>query len=102
MKSFQTLFSDGTNEWAKDKNHIYNANGIKTFKDINGATFMHFNQFWGKDKHSVFSFYTGSILKTADVNSFEIIGFEGKARDKFFDYKIDTVHHKIIKTKRSK
>ncbi len=100
IKSFQTLFSDGTNEWAKDKNHLYNANGIKTFKDVDGATFMNFNQFWGKDKHSIFSFFTESIINTADVKSFKTIGFEGMARDKHFDYKIDTIHHKISKTKR--
>ena len=99
--SFQLLFSDGTNEWAKDKNNLYNANGIKTYKDINGKRFVKLNRFWGKDHKSVFSFYTERILKTADANTFEAIGFDGKAHDKNHTYSIDDTEGIVKKKKRT-
>ncbi|WP_347375043.1 DKNYY domain-containing protein [Aequorivita sp. Q41] len=85
-KSFEFLFSDGDDEWAKDNQYVYNGNGKRILKNIDGAHFKMLNNFWGKDKKSVFNFKTGSIRPSIDVASFQIINDAGDAADKNFVY----------------
>lgn len=82
VKTFQLVFEDDPNSWAKDCHHLYNANGRRVVKGIDGASFEMLDSVYGKDKTSVFNFITGSVMGSADVKSFEVIPHSGLARDR--------------------
>ncbi len=88
-KTFKVLFSDGKNEWAKDKNNLYNGKDCKIYYEMDGSTLRVLNEFWCKDEQSVFSFYTKNIIHEADTASFEVLGLNDKAEDKNHYYEID-------------
>jgi len=85
-KSFEFLFSDSHDEWAKDHQFLFNGNGKRIVKNIDGAHFKMLNKFWGKDKKSVFNFKTGGIRSSIDVDTFRITDDKGSAEDKNFVY----------------
>jgi DKNYY family len=90
--TFEYLFDSEPNSWAKCKNGVYNANGRKAVKSVDGASFTALNSFWGKDKNAVFSFKTERIAGTIDMHSFEIINNKtGEAQDKKYCYYFDTI-----------
>jgi len=89
--SFEFLFTDpsfSACSYAKCKNGLYDANGKRTIKGIDGASFVMLNRYWGKDKNGVFFFKTGRIYKSIDVASFEVLDANGLARDKNFEYAV--------------
>lgn len=86
--SFTHLFEADPQSWAKDRNGLYNANGKRTVKGIDGASFVMLNRYWGKDDQAVFSFVTGGVYKTADAETFQVTDDEGGAEDKLFRYSI--------------
>lgn len=92
--TFHFLFEDGPDSWAKCKFGLYNANGRRTMKDIDGESFEILSKYWGKDKNAVFNFITKRITSTIDVQSFKISedidNQDGsKAYDKKYDYSFD-------------
>lgn len=89
--TFQYLHkTDGVNYWAKDKNHLYNINGLRTVKGIDGGSFKTLNHFWGMDDNYVFCFITERIIRTGDVKTFAIQDDNGRATDKQNEYWFDT------------
>jgi DKNYY family len=88
-KTFEFLFEHGPDSWVKCKNGIYNSNGRKMVKGLDGASFSMLNTFWGKDKNAVFCFKTERIASAIDVQSFEIVGENGEAQDKNYHYYFD-------------
>ena len=76
-------------EWSRDKNHLYNANGLRIVKGIDGSSFVMLNTFWGMDKNHVFNFVTERISKTIDAESFEVIDDNDGAQDKNFIYNVE-------------
>lgn len=97
--SFQFLFDDEPQSWAKDRTHLYNANGKRTVKGVEGDSFVMLNPFWGKDKQSVFSFVTGSVQKSADTSTFQVIDDTGGAEDHAYFYAIKNGTFKKTKKK---
>jgi len=88
--SFEYLHStDENNHWAKDKNHLYNSNAMRTVKGIEGGSFKRLNNHWGKDKHHVFSFTDEKIIRAIDVGSFKVIDDSGAAEDNQYLYWFD-------------
>ncbi len=92
--TFQLLFEDGHESWAKCKYGVYNANGRRTMKGVDGASFQVLNQIWGKDKNTVFRFDTQRIVSAIDAQSFQVVANaldnpDGKAYDKKYDYWLD-------------
>ncbi|MCG7379745.1 DKNYY domain-containing protein [Paenibacillus sp. ACRSA] len=86
--SFTYLFDHGVESWAYDKHGLYNANGRRTVKGIDGQTFQAFNRYWGKDEHNVFCFTTGGIQRAADAATFRVTDKTGGAEDANFTYVI--------------
>ncbi|MGQ8873175.1 DKNYY domain-containing protein [Paenibacillus sp. TSA_86.1] len=86
--SFTHLFEAYPQSWAKDRNSLYNANGKRTVKGIDGASFVVLNRYWGKDDQAVFSFVTGGVYKTADAETFQVTDAEGSAEDELFFYAV--------------
>ena len=75
-------------EYARDKNHVYIANGITLKKGLHGGSFKILNEFWAKDDFVVYSLYTERIQKNIDVNTFRILDENGKAEDANFIFEI--------------
>lgn len=98
VASFEYLFSESVNDWAIDKHHLYNANGRRKVKGVDGASFKMLNKYWGKDNRSVFSFLTERILPSIDVETFRVLDPDGTAEDKNYRFKIN--HGAILKSKR--
>lgn len=86
--SFVYLFNQGPESWAVDRHGLYNANGRRTVKGIDGASFRMLNRFWGKDDHAVFCFATGGVQLAADAATFMVTDDEGGAEDQGFIYSI--------------
>lgn len=86
--SFAYLFDQGPESWALDKNGLYNANGRRTVKGIDGESFLMLNRYWGKDDHAVFCFATGGVQRAADAATFQVTDDEGGAEDAGFRYAI--------------
>lgn len=86
--SFTFLFNQGVESWAYDKHGLYNANGRRTVKGIDGQTFQAFNRYWGKDGHNVFCFITGGVQRAADAATFIVTDEIGGAEDANFIYVI--------------
>jgi len=86
--SFTHLLDADPQSWAKDRNSLYNANGKRTVKGIDGASFLMLNRYWGKDNQAVFSFVTGGVYKTADSETFQVTDDEGSAEDELFFYTV--------------
>jgi len=82
--TFKSLFREGYNDWAKDKNFLYNSNGKRIVKGIDGTTFEVLNKFWGKDLNKVFCFHTQRIIPTIDHQTFKITDDKGGVEDKNF------------------
>lgn len=87
-ESFVFLFEQGPESWAYDRNGLYNANGKRTVKGIDGGSFAMLNRYWGKDDSAVFSFVTGGVQRTADAATFRVIDDNGGAEDKEFLYQL--------------
>ena len=98
VASFKHLFYESVNDWAKDKHYLYNANGRRKVKGVDGASFKMLNKYWGKDNRSVFSFLTERILPSIDVETFRVLDPDGTAEDKNYRFKIN--HGVILKSKR--
>ncbi|TDQ40378.1 DKNYY domain-containing protein [Aureibacillus halotolerans] len=98
--SFEHLHEDSPQSWAKDRTGLYNANGRRTVKGIDGRSFVMLNSYWGKDNTSVFCFVTGSIQKTADAETFKVTDDVGGAEDATYQYAI--VSGSVKKTKRKR
>ncbi len=95
-QTFEYLFTDTefkSRSYAKDKNNLYDANGRKTKKGIDGKHFVMLNEFWGKDNNSVFNFKTERVIKNLDAKTFEITSENGEAEDKNYKFKFVTVTH---------
>ena len=84
--SFEFLFRDDYNDWARDKHCLYGSNGWKIYNAIDGATFQVLDRFYGKDECSVFSFATQRVLKKADAKSFVVVPNSGYAQDNHHYY----------------
>ena len=97
--TFKSLFREGYNDWAKDKNFLYNSNGKRTVKGIDGATFEVLNKFWGKDLNNVFCFHTQRIIPTIDHKTFKITDDKGGAEDENFIFTFNKNEH-LKKTKK--
>jgi len=89
LKTFEVLKFDNF-AWVKDKNNLYYldyfSRPLEKIKGIDGRSFEKLNQYWGKDKNVVFNFEEKRIIKTLDVNTFEVLDANGKAQDKNFIY----------------
>ncbi|MCK0131844.1 DKNYY domain-containing protein [Flavobacteriaceae bacterium F08102] len=96
--SFEYLCTVGCDEWAKDHQFLYNGNGKRVVKGIDGATFRMLNKFWGMDSKNVFSFCTGGVRSSIDVKTFKIIDDKGGAEDKNYVY--SCLHGEIKKKKK--
>lgn len=72
--TFEFLFvvKDRDTSFAKDKNSLFNTNGRRVVKGIDGQSFVMLNEHWGKDKNVVFNFRTERIAKNLDVKTFEV------------------------------
>lgn len=81
-----------------DRHGLYNANGKRTVKGVDGASFRMLNRYWGKDDQSVFCFVTGGVQRAADASTFEITDDAGGARDASMQYLVKD--GSIRKTKR--
>jgi len=81
-KTFELLFDDDPQSWAKDSINLYNANGHRIVKGIDGGTFSMLDSVYGRDKKIVFSFESERSLPSADVKMFEIIPETGLGKDK--------------------
>lgn len=96
-QTFEYLFTDteytSNSSYAKDKSNLYDANGARVVKGIDGQNFEMLNHYWGKDKNVVFNFKEGRIIKNLDVESFKITGENGEAEDKNFIFKFMPVTH---------
>lgn len=95
-KTFKFLFTDakdGNRSYVVDKNNLYDANGRKTIKAIDGASFEMLNEYWGKDKQSVFNFKTERIIKDLDPSTFKVTGNNGEAEDKNYSLRFVTILH---------
>jgi hypothetical protein len=102
--SFEFLFTDPaftSRSYAKCRNGLYDANGRKRVKGIDGATFQMLNSFWGKDQNSVYSFKTDRIQKRMDAATFEVTDDAGGARDKDFDYSLDSLNSVVRKKRKA-
>ncbi|WP_339314271.1 DKNYY domain-containing protein [Paenibacillus sp. FSL M7-0896] len=97
--SFVYLFDHGPESWAADKHGLYNANGRRTVKGIDGESFRMLNSFWGKDDHEVFCFRTGGVQRAADAVTFRVTDNDGGAEDARFIYTV-TDNNTIKKTKK--
>ncbi|MCG7381318.1 DKNYY domain-containing protein [Paenibacillus sp. ACRRY] len=86
--SFVYLFDEGPESWAVDRQGLYNANGRRTVKGIDGASFRMLNRYWGTDDQSVFCFVTGAVQRAADAATFRVTNDRGGAEDKDFHYEI--------------
>lgn len=93
--TFEFLFTDEYDRasYAKDKNNLYDSNGGKIVKGIDGQNFEMLNEYWGKDKNVVFNFKTGRIIKNLDAETFKITGENGEAEDKNFTFEFMPVTH---------
>lgn len=78
---------DRNTSYAKDDKYLYDANGRRVKKGIDGASFTVLNQHWGKDKNGVFNFDTGRIIKGLDPASFRVTGEHGEAEDDHFVFR---------------
>lgn len=76
-------------DYARDKNHVYIANGQTLKKGLHGGSFKIYNEFWAKDDFVVYNLKTERIQKGIDVSTFEVLDEYGKAQDKdyFYEYK---------------
>ncbi|OMF96085.1 DKNYY domain-containing protein [Paenibacillus sp. FSL R7-0273] len=88
--SFAYLFDQGPESWAADSNGLYNANGKRTVKGIDGRSFRMLNRFWGKDDQAVFCFATGGVQRAADAATFQVTDDKGGAEDAGCYYTIKT------------
>lgn len=88
VDSFEHLQELGVDDCAKDNQFLFNGNGKRIVKGINGGKFKVLNAFWGKDDTQVFSFTTASIRPSIDVTSFKITDEKGGAEDKDYRYTI--------------
>lgn len=94
--SFEYLFTSKENNdvsFVKDKNTIYNSNGRRAVKGIDGKSFKMLNEHWGKDDKVVFNFNSERVMKSLDADSFSIIGEKGEAEDKNVIFKSVEVTH---------
>lgn len=73
-------------DYARDKNHVYIANGINLKKGLNGASFEILNEFWAKDDFVVYFLPSQRIIKNLDTKTFKILDENGKAEDKNYLY----------------
>ncbi|MGN7414688.1 DKNYY domain-containing protein [Paenibacillus sp. SAF-068] len=87
--SFTYLFDADPQSWALDQNGLYNANGKRTVKGVNGSAFVMLNEYWGKDDRVVFSFVTGSVYKSGDAATFQVTDDIGGAEDALFRYTVE-------------
>jgi hypothetical protein len=85
-------------DYARDKNHVYIANGQTVKKGLHGGSFKIINEFWAKDDFVVYSLMTDRIQKKIDVKTFKILDDKGNAEDAnyFYSYK----DYSIQKTKK--
>lgn len=97
--TFEFLFTEYPTSYAKCANGLHDANGRRTVKGIDGASFSRLNNFWGKDSSNVYSFKTHRIQKQMDAATFEITDDFGGGRDKSFNYSLGPLST-IIKRKR--
>lgn len=97
-QTFEFLFATehGKASYVKDKNNLYNANGRRIIKGIDGKTFEMLNEYWGKDKNVVFNFKTERVIKSLDAETFIITGKNGEAEDKNYQFKFVPVTHNGI------
>lgn len=93
-QTFEFLYAkDRNTSYVKDKINVYNTNGRRVIKGIDGETFVMLNEYWGKDKNVVFNFEAERIMKGLDAESFIITGENGEAEDKNFVFKFVAVTH---------
>lgn len=86
--SFTFLFNDGPQSWAMDRHGLYNANGKRKVKGIDGSSFEMLNQYWGKDETQVFCFVTAAMYRSADASTFQITDEQGGAEDCLYVYTV--------------
>ena len=85
-------------DYARDKNHVYIANGITLKKGLDGASFEILNKFWAKDNFVVYFLPSQRIMKSIDAKTFRIIDDNSKAEDK--DYFYEYIDYNLKKTKK--
>ena len=71
--------------WSADKSNVYRYDVVK--KGLDGASFERLNDFWARDKASVFCFATQRLYPNIDRDSFSV-GPRGAATDETFRYEI--------------
>lgn len=86
-------------DYARDKNHVYIANGITLKKGLHGASFKILNQFWAKDDFVVYFLPSQRIMKSIDAKTFKVLDENGKAEDKNFIY--DYEDYSVKKTRKT-
>lgn len=84
--TFEVLFDDRNQYWARDNVNLYNANGHRIVKGVDGGTFRMLDSIYGKDTNTVFSFASERLISTADAKTFEVIPETGlgKGKKNFF------------------
>lgn len=85
-------------DYARDKNHVYVANGITLKKGLDGSSFEILNEFWAKDDFVVYFLPSQRIMKNIDRKNFKIIDDNGKAEDE--DYFYEYIDCNLKKTKK--
>lgn len=98
--SFVYLFDEGPQSWAHDGQALYNANGKRTVKGIDGGTFRLLNHYWGKDDQHVICMTTAAIQRSADAATFRITDNAGGAEDANYVYTL--VSGSVKKSKRKR
>jgi hypothetical protein len=99
--TFEYLFTDSDftpRSYAKCKNGLYDANGRRKIKGVDGSSFVMLNQCWGKDRNVVFNFKSERVYKSIDAASFDILKDSAKAYDKRYEYDFDEFGY-LIKRK---
>ena len=85
-------------DYARDKNHVYIANGTTLKKGLHGASFEILNKFWAKDDFVVYFLPSQRIMKSIDRKTFRIIDDSSKAEDKNYFY--EYIDYNLKKTKK--
>jgi hypothetical protein len=81
-ETFEILFEDDPESWAKDSINLYNANAHRVVKGVDGKTFSMLDRVYGRDKENIFSFISGRPLSSIDTETFEVIPETGLGKDK--------------------
>ncbi|MDA8018918.1 MAG: DKNYY domain-containing protein [Thermoanaerobaculia bacterium] len=70
--SFEVL-DHASGYYARDRKHLYNANGRRVVKTIDGSSFRFLDERWGTDGTVVFDADAEKVLKGADGASFRVL-----------------------------